>query len=104
MGNPGGFAAFRYRDFNLFIFAKFFAAGTYHMILVAVLYQLYDLTQNPLNIAMVNLCMIVPVFVFALLTGYVADSFDRKSVLTVTYSVLCIGATGLCIESLLGVT
>ena len=103
-GNVTGFAAFRHRDFRLFFFAKFFAAGTYHMILVAVLYQIYDLTGDPMNVAFVNLCMILPVFGFALFTGYVADSFDRRTVLLVCYSILCLGALGLCIESYLGIT
>jgi MFS family permease len=102
--SAAGFVAFGYRDFNLYISAKFFAAGTYHMMLVAVLYQIYDTTGDPINLAFVNLCMIVPVFCFALFTGYVADSFDRRSVLLVCYSVLCLGAAGLCFETVLGLS
>jgi MFS family permease len=48
--------------------------------------------------------MIVPVFGFALFTGYVADSFDRRNVILVCYSVLCLGAAGLCIETVRGIT
>ena len=103
-GSVTGFAAFRYRDFSAFIFAKFFSAGTYHMMLMAVFYQVYDITGDPLNLAMVNLCMIVPVFVFALFTGWVADIFDRRNLLMVCYGVMALGALGLCIESALGLT
>lgn len=103
-GKVNGFAAFRHRDFCLFFFAKFFAAGSYHMILVAVLYQIYDLTGDPMNIAFINLCLIVPAFGFALFTGYVADSFDRRTVLLACYSILCVGTLGLSIESYLGIT
>ena len=74
------------------------------MLLVAVLYQIYDMTGDPLDVAFVNLCMIVPVFGLALFTGYVADSFDRRSVLLVCYATCGLGAAGLCIESALGIT
>jgi MFS family permease len=99
-----GFAAFAYRDFNCYIFAKFFSAGTYHMMLVAVGYQVYDITGDPYALAGVNLCMIVPVFVFALFVGIVADSFDRRSLLLACYGVCALGAFGLGIESYFGLT
>jgi MFS family permease len=94
----------RHRDFCAFVFAKFFSAGTYHMMVVAIGYQIYDLTGDPFNLAMVNLCMIVPVFAFALLTGWAADSFDRRTVLMVCYATCAFGMLGLFIESELGLT
>jgi MFS family permease len=92
-----GFSALRHKDFLVFYVAKFFCVGSYHMLLVAVGYQIYDLTSDPLSLAMVNLAMIIPVFGFALVVGYIADTFDRRKVLLACYWGFAVMAALLCI-------
>lgn len=83
-----GMAAFRHPDFLLFFSAKLFAMTAFHMILVALGYHVWDLTGDPMNLAYIGLTMFGPAIGFALITGYVADRFDRRLVLAICYVVM----------------
>ena len=98
-----GFVAFRHHDFSLFLPSKFFAVTSHHMIMVAIGYQIYDLTGSTLALALVNLTMVAPVLGFALIIGYVADIFDRRTVLLWCYVILFVTAVLLCVITILGV-
>jgi MFS family permease len=49
---------------------------------VAIGYQIYEMTGDPISLALVGLAMVVPVFFCVPFVGYVADIFDRRLVLT----------------------
>lgn len=80
-----GFAAFRHRDFSIFIVAKGLATLSLNMVMVALAYQIYDLTGDPMNLAYIGLAILAPSLGFALVTGYVADRNDRRVVTSVCY-------------------
>ncbi|MFM2129775.1 MAG: hypothetical protein RL477_1321 [Pseudomonadota bacterium] len=83
----------RHRDFRLYFFGKFFASVAQHMVTVAVGYQVYDRTGEALNLAYIGLAMFAPAFGFALFTGFVADLFDRRLVLSYCYGVMTVAAS-----------
>lgn len=83
-----GLAALRYRDFRLLFAGKVFGWTAVHMTMVAIGYQVYDLTGDLMNLAYIGLATFAPGFAFALFTGYVADLFDRKLVLGLCYLVM----------------
>ena len=87
-----GFAALRHREFATFAFSKLLIFGAHHMLLVAVGYQIYDLTGDALALAYVNLVMVLPTFYFALFTGYVSDRVDRRTILVVGYAGMAAAA------------
>jgi MFS family permease len=90
-----GFAALRYPEFALFFFGKFFAISATYMITTALGYQVYDRTEDPMSLAYIALAIAGPAFFFALFTGYVADRFERRTVLVVCYVIMCVAAAGL---------
>jgi MFS family permease len=47
---------------------------------VAVGWQLYDLTNDPLDLGLVGLMQFIPVVLFALAIGQTADHFDRRKI------------------------
>ena len=61
--------AFRHRDFRLLIFAKVFSSQALYMVMVAVGYQVYDTTGDPLDLAYIGLSVFAPGLGFALITG-----------------------------------
>ena len=63
-----------------------------HMMMVAIAYQVYDRTGDVMNLAYIGLATFAPAIGFALITGYVADRFDRRLVLVVTYGIIFVGA------------
>ena len=70
----------RHRSFVLFWCARTSTSGAYQMQAVAVGWQLYDLTHDPLDLGLVGLMQFFPVVVLALVIGQTADHFDRRAI------------------------
>jgi MFS family permease len=51
--------------------------------LVALFYQVYDITESTLQVGLLGLAMVVPTLCLALLGGAIADSMDRRKLLVV---------------------
>ena len=66
---------------------------------VAIGWQVYDLTRNPLDLGLVGLAQFLPSLGLALITGHVADRYDRRRVLAV-----CIVVEVICALLFLGFT
>jgi len=58
------------------------------MIMGAVPFQVYDVTRDTMNLAYIGLATFAPAIGFSLITGYVADLFDRRLVVTVCYATI----------------
>jgi len=50
---------------------------------VAIGWQVYDMTQRPLDLGFVGLAQFLPVMALALIAGQVADRYDRRRILVV---------------------
>ena len=68
----------RHRSFVLFWCARTSTSGAYQMQAVAVGWQLYDLTHDPLDLGLVGLMQFFPVVVLTLVIGQTVDHFDRR--------------------------
>ena len=99
-----GWAAFRHRDFTLYFTSRFASGLAIQMQNVAVGWLVYDLTGDPLALGLVGLAGFLPAICLALVTGHVADRFDRRSVLMVCYAVATLTGIGLFLHELLGST
>lgn len=91
----GGWVAFQHRDFTLYVISRFLSGAAIQMQNVAVGWLVYDLTRDPLALGLVGLATFLPAIGFALVTGHVADRFDRRSVLMVCYAIATLSAAGL---------
>jgi len=89
-------AAFQHRGFALYWWARLLASFAVQVVSVAVGWQVYDLTRNPLDLGIVGLVQFLPALVLVLVTGQVADRFDRRWIMGV-----CIVAEALCTVGLL---
>ena len=99
-----GWAAFRHRDFALYCASRFLSALAIQMQNVAVGWLVYDLTSDPLALGLVGLAGFLPAICLALVTGHVADRFDRRAVLMVCYTVTTAAAAGLFLHAWSGST
>jgi len=99
-----GFAAMRHRDFLLLFLGKNFGFIALHAVLVAVAYQVYDITGDVLNLAWIGLATFAPAIGFALFTGYVADRFDRRLVIAGCSALIMIAAILFMVFSLSSMT
>ncbi len=89
------FAALRFRDFRLIVLGSFLAVIAEQMIGVAVGWELYERTHDPLALGLVGLVEIVPVLLLALPAGHLADRRDRKWIVVMAMSGVAACAFGL---------
>ncbi|MER7416610.1 MFS transporter [Micromonospora peucetia] len=70
---------------------------------VAVPVEMYALTGSSLWVGLIGIAAFVPLLVFGLWGGAVADAYDRRKVLLVTAAVLWAATLGLAVQAVLGV-
>jgi MFS family permease len=76
-------AAFRHVNFVLYVIERFFVVAGLEMLSVAVGWQVYEITRQPLDLGLVGLAQFLPnVFLF-LIAGHAADRFSRKNLLLI---------------------
>ncbi len=95
-------APLRHGAFPLYWATRVLAILGFHMQAVAVGWQLYTLTGNPLDLGLVGLVQFVPMFLLTLPAGHIADRFDRRRVVTVCQLVAAAGAVMLTLGTLAG--
>ena len=66
-----------------FLFARLAAGFAMQFQVVAVGWQMYDLTGNPLDLGLVGLVQFVPSLALMFVTGSIVDRFDRRLVIVV---------------------
>ena len=70
--------------------------------MVAVGWQIYDLTNSALSLGLIGLAQFLPQCLLALVAGHVADSFDRRRITTVCQIVKFSATATLAVGSLTG--
>jgi MFS family permease len=81
-----GRIAFTYPGFALFQFARFFIVLATEMQSVAVGWQVYEIRKRPLDLGLVGLAQFLPPFLLFLVSGHVADRYDRRNLIVVCFS------------------
>ncbi|WP_437578118.1 MFS transporter [Sorangium sp. So ce887] len=89
------FAAFESRDFRVYAAARLLATLAYQMQSVAVGFQIYDLTRDPLALGYVGLAQFLPIAGLSLASGHAADRFDRRGILVLCYLTSSLAALAL---------
>ncbi|MCB1499035.1 MAG: MFS transporter [Bauldia sp.] len=87
-------AALRHRGFAFLWGSRLAATFAAQMVSVAVGWRVYDLTRNPFDLGMVGLVQFAPALLLVLVTGAVADRYNRRRIVAVCLAVemLCAGA------------
>jgi MFS family permease len=81
------FDAFAHPGFALFLSARFLATLAVQMQGVAIGWQIYAITGNPLDLGLIGLAQFLPFVVLVLPAGHVADRLDRRRILATCYAV-----------------
>jgi MFS family permease len=90
-------AVLQNRDLRKFLLARFLATVAVQMQTVAVGWQVYAVTRDPLDLGLVGLSQFLPFVALIFPAGHAADSRDRRRMLAT-----CFGLEGLCALLLLG--
>ena len=75
------FVALKVPVFRNYLFGAFLSEIGNQMQVVAIAWQVYELTRNPASLGLIGLANFLPILIFSLLGGLVADKMDRKKLL-----------------------
>ncbi len=96
MNDDRGWAALaallRHRDYACYAAARFMATLAWQMLAVAVGWQTYEVTRDPLALGIVGLAQFLPFFLLVLPAGQIADRADKRLVLVGAYACEAISA------------
>jgi MFS family permease len=99
MGAPqsshaAGRVAFTYPSFGLYQLGRFCIVLATEMQSVAVGWQVYEITKRPLDLGLVGLAQFLPGVLLFLVSGHVADRYDRRKLVVACYAAFA-GCSGL---------
>ena len=89
-------AALRHRGFALLWGARLAAGFATQVVSVAIGWRVYDLTRDPFDLGIVGLVQFAPALLLVLVTGTVADRYNRRVIVAI-----CLAAEALCAAALL---
>ncbi|HET7458353.1 MAG TPA: MFS transporter [Gemmatimonadaceae bacterium] len=93
------YAALRVRDFRLYLAGNLLATVGSQMQTVAVGWELYERTRQPMALGLVGLVQVVPVILLTLPVGHVVDRVERRLVLMASLALLSASSLGLAFAS-----
>src|SRR5215216_3224178 len=96
-------APFRSRDFSLLWFGSFVSQAGSQMHVVAVSWQVYELSRNPLALGAIGVARIVPLVLLALGSGVLADAVDRRKLMLFSQIAMMLCSASLALASSLGI-
>ena len=79
--------ALQHREFALYVAGKTANQLALQVLHVAVGWQVYTLTQNPLHLGLIGLSQFLPFVLFVLPAGQLADRVDRKLIIVGCYAL-----------------
>jgi MFS family permease len=92
----------RHRPFVLYWAARTCASLGFMMLGVAVAWQMYALTGNALDLGLVGLMQFLPMAMFMLVAGQIADRHDRRRLLQICLAVEALVAASLALATIFG--
>lgn len=90
------------RDFRLLWLGEIVSHTGRHITVVALPFQVYVQTRSVLAVGMIGLVQLVPLIVFSIVGGAVADAMDRRRVLLLTQVGLAAGSGLLVVGAVVG--
>jgi MFS family permease len=90
------FGAFQHRGFLFYWLSRLCATFAVNIVSVSVGWQVYDMTRDPFDLGLIGLVQFLPALLLVLVTGSVADRFNRRMIMA-----LCLAGEALCVLGLL---
>lgn len=81
------FLALKFANFRNYLFGAFISEMGSQMQTVAVAWQVYEITRNPVSLGLIGVANFLPIILFSLIGGWIADKVDRKKLLILGQSI-----------------
>jgi len=99
---PPASSPFQHPAFTRFWFARVATTMGFQMLSVAVGWQVYALTNSALDLGLVGLAQFLPALCLVLVSGHVADRYDRRIIVRVCQSLEALAVAALAVASARG--
>lgn len=90
----GPYAIFQNRDFTFYLVSRLVGITGQQMFTLAILWEIYALTHSALALGLVGLVQMIPMFLFTLPAGHVADNYNRKRIVVLTTAAIAAASLG----------
>lgn len=84
------FPAAKVKDFRIFVGTQFFSNIGSQMQFVALNWQIYEITHSAFALGLIGLLRFIPILIFSLIAGSVADAHNRKKIIYITVAALSV--------------
>ncbi len=81
MTEPPSLSVYRDRDLPVYLSTRFLSTIALMVQSVAVGWQIYDISRDPLSLGLVGLSQFLPMFLLTLPAGEISDRFDQRKIL-----------------------
>jgi MFS family permease len=98
------FSSLAFPDVRRYLTARFLVSIAVQMQTVAVGFQVYATTHNPLDLGLIGLSQFLPFVILVLPAGHIADRYDRRRVILACYLLAALASALLTAFAVLGVT
>src|SRR5262245_16292681 len=96
------YLALQHRDFRRMWIAQLVSLTGSQMQVAAINWHVYLLTGSALALGFVGLTRVIPIIVFSLWGGVIADRYDRRRIMMGTQGLMTVVAIGLAVSTITG--
>ena len=75
------YAALRFREFNIFLLARFAMVFAWSMQFIVIEWQVYSMTKDPWSLGIIGLMEFIPAILMALFAGHIVDQKEKRNLL-----------------------
>lgn len=79
MAKNDPYAALRFKEFNIFLLARFALVFGWSMQFVVIEWQVYSLTNDELSLGIIGACEFIPAFFMAPFAGHIVDRKEKRN-------------------------
>ena len=75
------YAALRFREFNIYLVARFAMVFAWSMQFIVIEWQVYSMTKDPWSLGLIGLAEFIPAVLMALFAGHIVDQKEKRNLL-----------------------
>ncbi|MFI1770667.1 MFS transporter [Thalassobellus citreus] len=95
MAKTDPYAALRIKEFNIFLLLRLFLVFGWSMQFIVIEWEVYSLTKNPWNLALIGACEFIPAFFMAPFAGHIVDQKEKRNLLAICIAAFSFISLGL---------
>ncbi len=95
MAKQDPYAALRFKEFNIFLLLRFALVIGWSMQFLVIEWQVYDITNDKLSLAIIGACEFLPAFFLAPFAGHIVDKKEKRNLFTLCIALFSLISFGL---------